>query len=157
MLILEGARRWMQSHGISHQQVEAVVANPSQRRPDPSDPTRTRCFGKGLCVVTGGDGHVLSVSESLVGAVTVRKQAKSKGGRGGNRWPTAWAEMRRRILASGLLIVEEGPHHKVRHPDSGRILGLVPSGNRPSRNGYSAITDLGKALLAAGYDTRNKT
>lgn len=98
---------------------------------------------------------MLHVSRSVTGAAPERK-AKGKRGKGGTRWPTSWSEMRRRILALGLIIETGATHDKVRHPDTGEVLGILPQGERRSRGGYAAHADLGKALLAAGYDTRNQ-
>lgn len=156
MLMLRGAREWCERNGVTAEQVEAVYARPVRTAPDPRRPDVTRYFGDGLTVVVSPDRTILSVSRSSVGQ-KVQGIPRGKRTKGGQTWPTSWSEMRRRILAAGLIVVTgSGPHDKVCHPETGEVLGILPKGERHSRGGYAAHKDLGKALLDAGYDIRNQ-
>jgi hypothetical protein len=155
MILTPGARDWCRRNAVTEERLTAILARPKSTTLDPQRPDVRRCFGDGLMVVVAPDGVVLAVSRSIVG-VPEQRQPRGKRTKGGQTWPTSWSEMRRRILAAGLIVVTGSVHDKVCHPDTGEVLGILPHGERHSRGGYAAHKDLGKALLAAGFDLRNQ-
>lgn len=60
--MLKGARAAAAGMNISDDQIRAVLEDPQDVQPDPSQPTRTRLHRDGLTVTTGNDGMILRVT-----------------------------------------------------------------------------------------------
>jgi len=60
--MLKGARAAAAGMKISEDQIRAVLEDPQDVQPDPSQPTRTRLHRDGLTVTTGNDGMILRVT-----------------------------------------------------------------------------------------------
>ena len=60
--MLKGARAAAAGMKISDEQIRAVLEDPHDVQPDPSQPTRTRLHRDGLTVTTGNDGMILRVT-----------------------------------------------------------------------------------------------
>ena len=60
--MLKGARAAAAGMKISDDQIRAVLEDPQDVQPDPSQPTRTRLHRDGLTVTTGNDGMILRVT-----------------------------------------------------------------------------------------------
>jgi|GEM_PF-2038363 len=60
--MLKGARAAAAGMKISDDQIRAVLEDPHDVQPDPSQPTRTRLHRDGLTVTTGNDGMILRVT-----------------------------------------------------------------------------------------------
>ena len=60
--MLKGARAAAAGMKISDDQIRAVLEDPQDVQPDPSQPTRTRLQRDGLTVTTGNDGMILRVT-----------------------------------------------------------------------------------------------
>lgn len=60
--MLKGARAAAAGMKISDDQIRAVLEDPHDVQPDPSQPTRTRLHRDGVTVTTGNDGMILRVT-----------------------------------------------------------------------------------------------
>jgi hypothetical protein len=60
--MLKGARAAATGMHISDAQIRAVLEDPEDAQPDPTQPTRTRLSRDGLVVTTGNDGMILRVA-----------------------------------------------------------------------------------------------
>jgi hypothetical protein len=60
--MLKGARAAAAGMHISDAQIRAVLDDPQDVQPDPSQPTRTRLSRDGVVVTTGNDGMILRVA-----------------------------------------------------------------------------------------------
>jgi hypothetical protein len=60
--MLKGARAAAAGMKISEDEIRAVLEDPQEVQPDPSQPTRTRLQRDGLTVTTGNDGMILRVT-----------------------------------------------------------------------------------------------
>jgi hypothetical protein len=60
--MLKGARAAATGMHITDAQIRAVLEDPEEVQPDPSQPTRTQLRRDGLVVTTGNDGMILRVA-----------------------------------------------------------------------------------------------
>lgn len=147
---LESAR----TYGLDEEKIRAVARQPQLVNIDPSSATREwfterRRSGDIVVVVTYPEGRPPLVWGVYVVTGQEPHNKRSPGGAGGTSLPTSMRDLRRRIVAAGLVIVarDNAGHDRVQDQD-GKFVASLP--HSPSDN--RTIPNVARTIMRKGYE-----